>query len=84
MSSSSHVLSSTVMAMSFHTAWFVFRSFQLFSDRSAGQRLIVGDGLENTWSFGQMLALLLLILNITAAIESFRSKGLSQLTDLLE
>jgi hypothetical protein len=71
--SASEIFSSTVMAMSFHTIWFVFRAFQLFSDRQAGQTLINGDGLENVWSFGQVLAILLLVLNITAAVEVFRS-----------
>ena len=65
------VLSSTVMAMLFHTAWFVFRTFQIFSDRKAGQKLINGDGSENAWSFGQVLAVLLLVLNTTSVIEFF-------------
>jgi hypothetical protein len=68
--------------MTFHTIWFVFRAFQLFSDRQAGQRLINGDGLENSWSFGQVLAILLLVLNITAAVEFFRSRFLVYITDL--
>jgi len=81
-SSALEIFSSTVMAMTFHTIWFVFRAFQLFSDRQAGQRLINGDGLENVWSFGQVLAILLLVLNITAAVEFFRSRFLVYITDL--
>jgi len=64
-------IGSTIGAMIFHTVWFIIGIFQLLSDRIKGQYVLGADQNENTWSFGQLLSLLLIVLNVFAAVEIY-------------
>ena len=46
----------------------------MFADRSDGQRLLAPNQNEDSWGFGQIMALLLMLLPCFAALEIFYGK----------
>jgi len=67
----SNLVGSKIGAMIFHSVWFGLGFVRLLNDRQNGEHLLGGDQNENAWSFGQLLAILLVVINVFSAIEIY-------------
>lgn len=67
----SDFVGSKIAAMIFHSVWFGLGLSRLMNDRQNGGYLLRGGQNENEWSFGQLLAILLIVINVFSAIEIY-------------
>ena len=65
------LMRSSVFITIFNSAWFGLGVLSMFADRSDGHRLLDQGGSEDNWGFGQIMALLLMLLPCFAALEIF-------------
>src|SRR5271170_2347971 len=65
------LMRSSVFITIFNSAWFGLGVLSMFADRSEGHRLLGQGENEDSWGFGQIMALLLMLLPCFAALEIF-------------
>jgi hypothetical protein len=65
------LIRSSVFITLFNSGWFGLGVLSMFADRSDGRRLLVENEDEDSWGFGQITALLLMLLPCFAALEIF-------------
>jgi hypothetical protein len=64
-------MKSSVFISIFNSAWFGLGVLSMFADRADGQGLLAQNQNEDSWGFGQIMALLLMLLPCFAALEIF-------------
>jgi hypothetical protein len=64
-------LKSKPFNVAFNLAWFALGLVSMFYDRSRGQALLAANETEDSWGFGQIVALLLVLLPFLAAAEIY-------------